>query len=317
MTTAEAKRMFEDLVARYGFRYAEQTKQYMGIHEGVGFDVSYFHNCLRLIALAPDAAINDQILENFSGFTHVKQSGVLTSWINGVRAKSGNHPNQVEIELTPNRLKQLTEQQVLDLPANLVQDFRQFGAKPAIAACGLCHAVPPNTLMTIDDYYVTACGDCFARIRDEAAVGHLERTAPVRWVPALLTLLVGAAFYALIWGGIQQTAMPGKILLFVPFIAAVMLSAMVDSAAEGTSLLLRLITAATIIAAVFAGNVWGTKTLIEKHIQDVISWQEAFRYYFEVRLPQHQQEGFFLIGGFAGAWVGSRSSKLLTKVRIG
>ncbi len=317
MTTAEAKGAFEDLVSRYALRHVERTECYLGIHEGVCLDASFFHQCIRLTAIAPAAVINEQILEDFSGFTHVKESGVPTSWINGVPGKKGNYPDRVAIEITPQRLKLLTEKQVLDLPANLAQDFRLFGAEPTIAQCQLCGEAAPNSLLTIDDHYVPACENCLTRARDEAAVGNLHRAAPVRWLAALPALLVGAALYTLAWGGMQQAdSMPAKLLLVAPFGAAILLSAGVGWCAQGTSFLLRLMTAAVTIASVFAGNIWGTRTAILEQFQQVVSWEEAARIYFQFRLPQNPHEGYFLLGGIAGAWVGMQAAKAFSKVQV-
>lgn len=316
MTAAEAKAAFEDLVSRCGLRYTERTRRYVGIYEGVCFDVALFQQCIQLNAIAPAAVINSQILEDFSGFTHVKNSGVPTTWIRGVRGETGNHPNQVEMELTPQRLQHLTEKQFFDLPMNLIQDFRAFGAEPTIPHCGVCGTAVPNTLMMIDNHYVPACENCLARVRDEAAVGELQNTAPVQWTYAVPALLVGASLYTLLWGGMQQIAMPAKLLLVGPFFAAIMFSVAVGSFAGGTSFLLRMLTAAATVAAVLAGNIWGTRTLVEKQFQELVSWEEATRIYFELRLFQHQQEGYFLIGGLAGAWLGSRMAKEATRVRV-
>lgn len=320
MANAEMQRLLESIAQRYGLRYLERSRHYLGIHDGLCIDLFEYDQTVYFHVFARTAYLKDQVLEQFQGFTHLNELGVSTDWIKGDVEGSTFSPNSCTLKLTPERLRTITLEQFLEIPERLKQDMRSFGAEESVGDCSRCGAESPRSLMHFGGVYAICCDDCRQAVQDEAHRNKLRVNQSVNWLEAGKILLISTFVYGVVWGMVQQPFIGGKVkdgrvFLVLPFLGAVWLSGLVARAAGGTSLALRFATVVCSLAAVLAGNVWRFHTLVLQHVQ--ITWLEAIELYFTRHLPLHYEfEAWFLAGGVIGAWCGAGILKSAGFIKI-
>jgi hypothetical protein len=304
---------------QYSLRYLENSKQYVGIHDGLCMAVSEFRGTVQFYVFSPTAELGDQILETFAGFVHLRESGIPPDWVRGNMLSNRDvDQHGCILELSPAQLQSLSDEQFLGIPHHLAQDFLNFGAENPIPTCPACGAEAPRHLAYVGRTYHILCDRCLSDLKVAAPDGRLQDTEPVRWGPAFSTLFLGTALFVIAWGLMQQPSfeMSLQLLLLVPFLSSVCLVRAVTKAASGHSVLLRLATVMAIVSATVAGNIWGFRSLA--FAQNVpLTWGEAVDLYFRHQLPNNGEVEFlYLLGGAAGAWFGLSILKTAGFIRV-
>jgi hypothetical protein len=307
MDNFDAPALVRQLAERYALRYLEVSRHYLGIHEGLCIDAFEYRGEIHLHVFSPAAVINSQILEGFTGFSHIHELGVPTDWVKVSGYRANVDANACAVELSQFRLRQISIEQVLAIPDCLAKDFQLFGAAPVLESCGACGAVGRTNLMYVNGFYHIACDHCLMDLRGRSPQGILENPAAVRWPRAAGAILLATVVFALLWGLLQQPQkMDGRMLLLAPFLAAIGMARFVAKSAGGTSLTLRLATLLGTVVATLAGNIWGFRTSIEAQHNVLLTWTGAADLYFNHQLRLNSGvEGIYLFGAAAGAWLGN------------
>ena len=220
-------------------------------------------------------------------------------------------------KLSPERLERVSEEALLAIPEAAVADLHAAGGSADPPVCSLCGGAPAERLLYGNFVYRFSCNACFENLRDFVPGGVVKYDVPIRWRQAILALVSGSAALAFLWGLIQQPAggMDGRILLAAPLIGSVLLCVFAGAAAGGMNRALRLMIVTSALLSILAGNIWGLHTAIAR--QAPISWSDTVVVYFTVVLPARDgYAGWFLLGGVAGCWLGSRLLKGMNVVKF-
>ena len=303
-----SRRSLQFLADKYPLRFLERSGHYLGIYNGLGIDAFEDNGTIIFYVFSPNAEIGEQILEDFSGFTHLREAGISPRWIRGhMLTQKDVDQHGCILELTPNRLNEISTEQFLSIPDCLAKDFRAFGGDVG-EHCPMCGGKTPEHVVCVGRTYQLACESCFLNVKAATPDGRLRQTDPVQWGAALSTLLFGTILFAVVWGFLQQPFLgleDGRILLFGPFWGSVFLVRAVAKSAGGRSIWLSLAALIAILAATLAGNIWGFRSAaLAQNVP--LTWLDACRAYFQHQLPNNSDvEVIYLIGGVCGAWLGS------------
>ena len=77
MKRRELRQHIERLATELGFRWVDKTKRFFGIHLGILIEVCEWDGDVSFKFSSPAAHIGDQLLEDFSGFTHLAAAGTM------------------------------------------------------------------------------------------------------------------------------------------------------------------------------------------------------------------------------------------------
>lgn len=306
------------MAEKYSLRFLERSKRYLGIHNGVCIDASEFHRSIQIYVFSNDADISSQVLEKFIGFTHLHDSGVPTSWVKGnVITETELDKHGCVLELSPDQLKTISDDQFISIVDCLARDFQTYGAAESVGICNGCGEAEADSLMYLGDVYQISCGDCLQNLTDHSPEGYLENAGPVNWTAATATLLIGTLLFALAWGFLQQPFLSitsGWVLFLVPLFAASFVASSVSGAAGGSSMMLRIATVLAIATATLAGNVWGFRSAVLELEGATLTWSEAIHFYFVHQLQFNGDvEAYYILGG---AWYGADILKASGIVKV-
>src|SRR5438876_9693549 len=95
MSRQELRATLDQLAERYSLRWIEPLQRYVGIHRGVFVEAIGGADEITLIFRSPAADIGDEILEEFAGFEHWRQTGLPSSWIRGLMKKDARGEEDV------------------------------------------------------------------------------------------------------------------------------------------------------------------------------------------------------------------------------
>lgn len=304
-TAAEA---LERLGEKYALRYLPHSRRWLGIYRGLGLDLSEAEGTIYGYFFSPGADIREQILEQFDGFTSLKENGVPTSWLRG-NLFGGNQldPAGCLLELDASRLRSLKDEQFLDIPHCLADDLERFGGAEQLRGCTFCGVDAEPNMVHLGNHYEFACHDCLETLQEQARENQLPLNHPIQWKLAALALIVGTVLIGLIWGFLQQPAVQieksGLLMLAIPFGLSVGLAGLVSRLARGDSLWLRSVTLLCTFLGLTAGNIWGFRSMVLQQMG--ITWPDAVTLYFRVQLVQNPEvELVYYFGGAIGAWCG-------------
>lgn len=313
----DARDLLQDLARKYGLRFLEQSDHHLGIYNGLFIDASESEGALTLHCGAPGAVLTgDGIADGFPGFTHLGESAVPTEWLERV---FDYHENKFDTQscrlvLGPERLKRLSPDQLLEIPARLALDFHAFGASSAAVTCFQCGDAVATDLIYFDDRCQAVCKDCLGILQRRAPHGRVETEQPVLWSRALPTLLGGTLAFTVLWGLLLQSSdLEMKGLLLLPFLGSVSLTRFVGQAAGGSSLLLRIATGFAILSAITIGILWLLHGLLQQ--QAPTAWYETVELFVRA-LPENTAVGYYYLGGLAGLWLGTGWLKRRSTARM-
>lgn len=321
MEAFSARQLLQELGEKYSLRFLERSKHFLGIHRGVCVDASEFRGSIHLYVFSLDADISSQVFEKFNGFTHLHDSGVPNSWVKGnVITETELDKHGCVLELSPDRLKSISDDQFASILDSLANDFQTFGATESVGLCNQCGSNEADSLLYLGDGYQVSCGDCLQELTDNSPDGYLKNAEPVNWKAAIATLLIETVLLALTWGFLQQPFLSIThvwVLFLVPLLSAIWMASSVGAAAVGASFILRIMTVLAIVAATLAGNVWGFKSVVEKAQEVTLTWSDAVNFYFTHQLQLNGDvEALYIFGGVVGAWFGADILKAAGIVKI-
>lgn len=310
------------LADKYSLRYVERSQHYLGIYQGLCLDLSSSPEELYFYFLSPEMDLTDHLLDQFQQFKHLKSLGIPPEWLRGSTTtnSSGSQvlvKNSCRLTIDRDLLGKLTEEQFLSIPEAVASDLQALGAPAELPACCVCGNPGPQELYYYGDIYQYACTGCLKDLKDQIPGGQVLDTTPVNWPLASSALAVGCVLFAGAWGLMQQSdrVMTEQMALVAPFFGALLLARGVAQLANGVSLLLRVLTLVGTVFSVFVGNIWGMKAAFLKQ-GIAATWTQAIEFYFTQYLVNNGVEGWYLLGGFAGAWLGSRMLKARGIYRI-
>lgn len=318
MAQPRPKDLLEAFADKYGLRFVESDRRYLGLYKGICIDAGEYDGSVYLYFFSPTAYFPpDAILDKAKTFSHLGQTKVPPEWMDWRTVGNSSLDWQgCLLELSPERMLALSEDDLLAIPAAIADDLHDHGAVLEAPHCSLCRAAAATRLLYANDIYRFACDTCFDKLRDSAPDGVVNYDVPIRWAHAVVALLFGCAAFAFLWGLIQQPAdgVDGRVVLIAPLFGSVFVCRFVAGAARGMNSWLRSLTVLCVIAAILAGNVWGFRTAVMRQVP--ISWIDAIRLYFTAVLPAGDGNvGWFLIGGLGGCWIGFSFLKRVNTVR--
>lgn len=203
--------------------------------------------------------------------------------------------------------------QFLAIPELIARDLHATGAQTEIAACSICGQPNPQELFLYGHDYRCACTSCLQNLHRRCPDGVLVEETPVRWFRAAAALLIGFIIFSLAWAWLQENETSAKYLLFVPFCGAIFFAQAVARFAEGNTLLLRLTTLVVTVGSVMLGNILALESAA-RNLGIPLSLRDAAQFYFTQQLTPDSQEGWYLLGGLLGAWLGSRMLKAQSRI---
>jgi len=292
--------LLDALTEKYGLRYVEREKRRLGMYRGIGIDAWEHEGSILLYFLSPTARLADAVLEHFKGFSSLEQSAIPVSWL-----QPGVDRQGCLLELGPERLAAISEEDFLSIPEAIAPDLHSHGATVEPPVCSLCGGPEAIRPMYANYVYQFACKNCFENLRDFVPDGVVKFDIPIRWGEAAQMLLLWTLAFTLVWGLIQQPAdgVDGRLLLIAPLFGSIYFCRSVGRAAQGMNVWVRLITVTCVIFSILAGNIWGFRTAVQR--QADITWGQAAGLYFTAVIPDPQGNAcWFLLGGLVGCWVG-------------
>lgn len=309
---------------RYGLRYLEKSRHYVGIYRGVGFDFSEQSNGISIRCFSSSASLSEQVLDDFSGFKNVRELGIPLSWLSGAMiAEKEIDSRACDLKLTSFHLKNVSEEQLMELPERLADDMQLFGASTVAEDCSHCQEKKADTLLSVDTWYQEICTDCLDKTTFQADNGVLVTETDIKWSTAISSLFAGTALFTVAWGGGQQLfpdGIPLLLLVGAPIFLAIMLAKYIARVADAYSVSLQWGTALCTLIATTLGNIWGyhmagNRALKMAQQQGIIGFKgqapfslsESCHSYIVDFIPNQTEDAFyFFIGGLIGAWVGMK-----------
>lgn len=318
----------ELLAQEHGFRWAEKSKRYVGIHHGVIVSVSEWDGMISFLFHSPTAQLEEQIQADFSGFSHIAAAGIQASWIGlanelGAGGKASFSQSSCSLTLESGRLESIGVVVFRQIPDLFAADFQAHGASPSLT-CSDCDQKEATTVGLVDYGLTPLCEDCWQNIQGQTSGGRLATEQSVNWRFALPALVVLTALGGLIWGYIQQPnhRMSYKALL-LPAIWAYLYCLFMDKRCGGVTRTLRVSLFASVILSVLIGNTWGYRSIViqeaERELERQVvgpGWVESVQLYLTDLPHIWQSEIPFLFGGVLGAWIGLRHLKARETVDV-
>ena len=298
MSAGDPTFTFAEFTARHGLKPRPGGAEFGGLCHGLGILAAERRGTIRVFVFSPRLELTpDLILEGFRSFRHLADAGIPTEWITGQVAGFGKiDRHSFLIDLTPDRLARIPVDTFLRLPELLALDLESWQNSTEPLQCSACGSSVAQQLYP---------GEGNWQFRCDACSGTFHEIPPsIRWGRAAAVLAAGTTLFGLGWGLMQQPTVHGhnaEALLMAPLLASTSLCRFVAKAARGMSLSLRLITVASILLALFSGNIWGYRSWLAEHGD--VSWPDAAASYFR-DLPTNTNAGWYLLGGLAGAWLG-------------
>lgn len=306
------------LAETYGLRSPKQSRQFLGIHRGICVHFYEVLGLLHLTFFSPTAnvTIAEHELEYFQSFEHLRQAGIPTDWVE--RWKYGINPGQMSgciLVLSQENIEQLSNEQFEAIPELIARDLHATGAATEIAGCSICGKPNPHELFYHGNEFRCACTSCLEELQRRYPDGVIVDETPVRWFRAAAALLIGFFIFSLAWAWLQEKETSAKYLLFVPFCGAIFFAQAIARFAEGNTLLLRLTTLAVTVGSVMLGNILALESAAE-NLGIPLSLRDAAQFYFTQQLTPESQEGWYLLGGLLGAWLGSRILRAQSRINF-
>lgn len=307
MEAADSKSLLPPLADKYALRYVDFSRRYLGIVDGVCVDVREWDGTIYFYFFSPTASLVDAVLERFQGFTHLAQTAVPVSWLQGRVVGSDLDQHGCVLELSPERIAAISKDDFQKIPEAVVKDLHAFGAERELPGCSLCSAPNPTKLMFADNLYQFACPTCFDTLNEQYPDGARPNEVAVQWRRVWPILVFGSIAFTLVWGWLQQPSdrMDGRLLLAAPFAGSLYFCRSVGRAAQGMNLLLRIVASMCVIGSILAGNIWGFRSALLARPGAFVSWIDTAYLYITIQLPANNAvEGWYLLGGIAGVWLG-------------
>jgi len=292
---------------KHGLRFVEHDKRYLGLYRGICIDAWQSDRSIHIYLHSPTVHFTaDDVLNKSQAFAKLAESSIPVEWVQfRTLYGSGLDRQGCFVELSPERLAAISEEDFLSIPDALEPDLRAHGASTESPQCSLCGGPAGIKPIYANEIYQFACQTCFDNLRDFVPGGAVTYEIPIRWGRVVRTLVLWSAGFTLLWGLIQQSekGVTLQALFAAPLAASAFFCRAVGRAAEGTSFALRAVTVSCILACILIGNIWGFHTAVLR--QGEISWAQAIELYFTAVIPDPQgNEWWYLIGGLAGSWIG-------------
>jgi len=311
MRRRELQECLRRLADRYHLRWVEVGKCFLGIHRGILMNVSEWDGEVTLKFSSPTANIGDQILEEFSGFTHCREGGLPTAWIKGLMERdahggedAGNHACAVRMDTR--QLENIGAEKFMQIPQLIAADFHAHGGVETLP-CVNCGGREATVVAMFNYAWGPMCDECWQAVQQQATGREIRTEQAVNWAPAFFALLGVVLLGALGWGLLQECeAWLGRglgILLFlIAFVWGACACDIVPRFSTGVTLGLRVLIALAVLGGLLLGNAWGYYALLRQNGQPV-TFSESMELYFRVQLWK-PDELPYLASGCLGAWIG-------------
>ena len=317
MKRRELRQHIERLAKELGFRWVDKTKRFLGIHRGILIEVCEWDGDVSFKFSSPTAHIGDQLLEDFSGFTHLAAAGIPTTWIRGLMERDANGREHASdgscgLSINTNQIDSIGIETFEQIPDRVAEDLHDHGASETLT-CVNCGQKEASTVALLNYAYTPMCDDCWSDLQFHASSGKLATEQSVNWLFVIPTLALLTAAGGLIWGFFQQPQHLDSfdfVLMLLPAAWAFGLCWAIRYVCGGVTRMLRISSFVSVTISVLAGNIWGYRSFavqqIEKQVNQPIigpGWAESVHLYFMAFPKIWQGEVSFLIGGVFGAWI--------------
>ena len=323
MKRRELREWMERLADHYQLRWAEKSKCFLGIYEGILVRVSEWEGVVTLQLGSPTADCGEEISEAFAGFTHCDEGGLPTSYIQALMSADSEGTKRASrqfcaVELDGSRLEKLGSERFLLIPQLVAEDLHAHGAEGSLP-CATCGQDGASVLALISYVSAPLCESCWQEVQFSTSAGRLQTEQSVRWLVVLPALCVLTAVGGYAWGYLQQPERLSRLNivgLMLPVAWAFGLCLVITFLSGGVTRALRVALCVSVVISVLVGNVWGFRSFAIKQVAEKLgrqvegpSWPDSIRLYFKMLPDIWTSEVYFFLGGLLGAWIGLRMLK--------
>ncbi|NIP22950.1 MAG: tetratricopeptide repeat protein [Phycisphaerae bacterium] len=207
MVRRELKDYMQRLAERYELRYLQKHKGFAGIYQGIGVKVCESTDEITLTFFCPTADIDDQILEDFAGFSHWVEAGLPNAWIDALRETGINKPfnptishRGCMIKIDKYRMERIEVEKFLDIPEIVTRDLYEYGATDTWV-CDMCKQEPATDAF-LDGANASLCNRCWYEVH----LAHKSQKrksvlGPFCWTFLAIGILILAS---IIWGTFRE-----------------------------------------------------------------------------------------------------------------
>jgi len=207
MVRRELKECMQRLAERYELRYLQKDKGFVGIYQGIGVKVCESGGEITLTFFCPTADIDDQILEDFAGFSHWAEAGLPNAWIDALREPSFNKPFNPTtshrgclIKIDKYRLERIEVEKFLDIPEIVTRDLYEYGATDTWV-CDMCKQDPAKDAF-LDGANASLCNRCWYEVQlAQKSQKRKSVLGPFCWTFLTIGILILAS---IIWGTFRE-----------------------------------------------------------------------------------------------------------------
>lgn len=251
------------LAQRYGWRYFPELREARGMHRGVGCSVLEADSQLHFTFFGPGANLSNEILNEFTGFTHFAAAGLPTSWLKGRTFDDFS----CTVRLDRGQVDALGEERFFDLPEIVARDLHAHGALENVP-CTQCGEANATELAQVQYSLTYLCLNCWLGMARRAADGALPSDQRLPWGAFLVRLAFVFVLGIAGWSGFLQWAYAhsgsvrwlwGWLLLFGFGLAATPLAVPRFAAATWAA---RGLILATVAIAVQLGSLWAYRAAL-------------------------------------------------------
>jgi hypothetical protein len=125
---------------KHGLRYVERDKRYLGLYRGICIDAWQYERSIHMYLHSPTVHFTaDDILNKAQTFPRLAESAIPVEWVQ-FRMHYGSELDRQGclIELSPERLAAISEEDFLSIPDAIEPDLRAHGASTEPPPCSLC-----------------------------------------------------------------------------------------------------------------------------------------------------------------------------------
>ena len=207
MGRRELKDCMQRLAERYGLRYLEKHKGFVGIYRGIGVKVCNSGGEITLSFFCPTVDIGDQILEEFAGFGHWAEAGLPNAWIEALRELDANKPTITPtshrgcmVKIDKYRLEHIDTDKLMEIPEIIAHDLYEYGATETWV-CDMCKQ-DAATDAFLDGANASLCNRCWYEVHlAQKSKKRKSVLGPFCWT----FLMVGALILvSIIWGTFKE-----------------------------------------------------------------------------------------------------------------
>lgn len=323
MKRRELREHMTRLAEEHGFRWADKTKRFLGIHRGILVQLFEWDGEVIFQFVSPSVELGDEVLEDFDGFTHCSDGGLPTRWISHATERDERGQEEIShrgcvISIDRRQIDAIGVETFMQIPDLMAEDFHAHSASETFM-CANCDARSAETVALLNYDPSPLCDQCWNELKLHAYGGKLATDQSVNWLFVVPSLIVLTAVDGLIWGFVQQPKQLevfGILFMLVPVLWAFGLGCAICHVSGGVSLVLRLSLFASVLISVLIGNIWGFRAHLIEGMQRQFNqpmvgpgWMDTVELYF-VALPNiWQSEAPFFISGMVGAWIALRFLK--------